>query len=86
MSWLVCEPKTKWKEDRTKEAIQAEVVAFLQHLSKSRHCAKCLQQEALQLKDDARNHGNIDIILILEKPSFLWGVDWDKNTIRSHSA
>ena len=53
-----------------KKAIQAEVVAFLQHRSKSRHCVKCLQQEALQLKDDARNHGNIDIILILEKPSF----------------
>ena len=60
----------KLNEKKTKEAIHAEVVAFLQHRSKSHHCAKCLQKEALQLRDDARNHGNIDIILILEKPSF----------------
>ena len=37
--------------------------------NKIRHCAKCLKEEALQWKNIARNHGDIDIILILEKPS-----------------
>ena len=30
---------------------------------------KCLEEEGFQYKNIARNHGNIDIILILEKPS-----------------
>ena len=35
-----------------------------------RHCAKWLEEEALQWKNIVHNHGDIDIILILEKPSF----------------
>ena len=37
--------------------------------TKIRHCAKCLEEEALQWENIACNHGDIDIILILEKPS-----------------
>ena len=49
--------------------IQAEVVTFFTLQTKNRHCAIWLE-EAFQWRNIARNHGNIHIILILEKPFF----------------
>ena len=65
MSWLLYEPKIKWKEALKKEPIQSEVVTFWELGIKRRHWAKCFEQEAFYFKKIACNHGNIHIILIL---------------------
>ena len=69
MSSLVCKPKIKYKKVRTNKPIQAEVVTFYNIVRKVAIASKCLEEEGFQKKNIARNHGNIDIILILEKPS-----------------
>ena len=69
MSSLVCKPKIKLKKARTKKPIQAEVLTFYNIVRKVAIAPKCLEEEGFQYKNIARNHGNIGIILILEKPS-----------------
>jgi hypothetical protein len=51
------------------QPIQAEVVAFFQLRTKDAILLISLEEEASQWQNIARNHGNIDIILIHGRPS-----------------
>ena len=63
---LVWEAKTKRNQPETKDPIQAEVVAFLQLQPKVAISLERIEPEAQHWRNNACNHGNIGIKMILE--------------------
>ena len=61
--------KNSIKKSPNEGAYTSRSCHILQYRAKVAIAPKCLEEEGFQYKNIARDHGNIDIILILEKSS-----------------